>query len=72
MGNLENNLTESKKKAQDLCDYGFLNKTISGYLIVAMQDAGFCRDDIRKALLELVQTFDEVNAAEAEMAYLNF
>lgn len=54
-----------KNAAFELCDMGFLNDTIKGYLVNAMQRAGFSDDDIRKAYHGLHYAFDEKTAEEA-------
>lgn len=55
-----------------LCDLGYYNEIIYGYLILAMQDTGFSREDINKALGGLYGAFDDTTAAEAQQAYKDF
>ncbi len=65
-------IEDMRKAAYHLCDYGFLNNVISGYLVAAMQNTGFSRDSITEALICLVHEFDELSAEEAEKIYTNF
>ena len=55
-----------------LCDLGYYNDVIRGYLILAMQDSGFTPDQIEKALGGLERAFSDANAEEAKQAYLKF
>ena len=48
-----------------VCDMGYLNDSIRGYMILAMRDAGCSEKEICKAAECLHYIFDEVNAAEA-------
>ena len=48
-----------------LCDLGYFNDTIRGYLIQAMTNADFSKEDITKALGGLCWAFDDVSASEA-------
>lgn len=65
-------IEDMMKAAYDLCDYGILNDVIRGYLIAAMQDAGFSRDEVRKALLNLAHEFDQLDSNDAEKIYKEF
>lgn len=56
----------SKEERMHLCDMGFYNQTIRGYLILAMQNAGFPKEEIKRALYGLKLAFDDTSAAEAE------
>lgn len=64
---------ELRRKAQSLteeerfylCDAGYYNDTIRGYLILAMKEAGFNRADIQKALSGLHWVMDITSAQEA-------
>lgn len=55
-----------------ICDMGFYNDVIRGYLIEAMKFAEFNREDITKALDGLKWSFDRTTAAEAEDIYKKF
>ena len=48
-----------------VCDMGYLNDSIRGYMILAMRDAGCSEKEICQAAECLHYIFDEVNAAEA-------
>ena len=63
-------LTEEQR--DDLCDCGYYNEVISGYLILTMQDAGFEGAEIGKALSCLSGVFDDCSAREARQAYQKF
>ena len=49
-----------------ICDMGFFNGAIQGYMIRAMKVAGFQPDEIRRAVGGLGWALDELTAAEAE------
>lgn len=55
-----------------ICDAGYYNDVIKGYLIAAMKNAEFCREDIEKALNGLRWAFDEKTAADASKIYDKF
>lgn len=48
------------------------NDAIYGYLILAMQGAGFSREDINKAITGMYYALDENNAEDAAQAYKDF
>ena len=48
-----------------LCDMGFYNEVIRGYLIESMTNANFSGDEIDRALAGLNSAFDWTTAAEA-------
>lgn len=48
------------------------NDSCKGYCILAMQQAGFNREQIEKVLTELRWAFDEKTVTEAERAYIEF
>lgn len=62
----------TEEEWNELCDFGCFNEAISGYLILAMQDAEIDREEIRKALGSLRVIFDETTAAEARAAWRKF
>ena len=52
-----------------LCDMGYYNDVMKGYMIVAMKNAGFSTSEIRKAILGMRAAMDEKTAEEAERVY---
>lgn len=65
-----NALTEAER--YHIMDMGFYNSSIQGYMIAAMQDAGFSRKDIGKALTAIHGVFDDTSAEEAAKIWRNF
>lgn len=63
-------LTEERCHA--LCDIGYFNTAIYGYMVEALKIAGFSREDIRKAIGGMRTALDEMTAAEAEEAFRKF
>lgn len=61
------NMTEAQRLL--LCDLGYYNEVIRGYLIRAMELAEFDTKDIERALNGLHDTFDCLSAAEARDVY---
>lgn len=53
-----------------LCDMGYYNDTMKGYLIVGMRKMGFTESEIRKAVLGMRAALDEKTAIEAERVYM--
>lgn len=53
-----------------LCDGGWYNNTIKGYLIVAARNADFTEEQIDQLLCGLNWAFSEKNKAEAEQIYM--
>ena len=53
-----------------ICDMGFYNDVIRGYLIKAMQTAVFEEKEISRALRGLHWAFDDMDATRAEQIYL--
>ena len=49
-----------------ICDMGFYNDAIRGYLIKAMKNADFQKEEIARALDGLRWALDSMTAAEAE------
>lgn len=76
------NIQAMEKKAHALtheermhiCDMGFYNDVIKGYLINAMKyaDTDFTKEDIESALRGLEWSFDSIAADEAADVYLKF
>ena len=52
-----------------LCDMGYYNDVMKGYLIVGMRKMGFTESEIRKAILGMRAAMDEKTAEEAEKVY---
>lgn len=63
-------LTEAQRHA--ICDMGYFNTTIYGYMVEALEIAGFSREDIRKAIGGMRMALDETTAAEAEEVFRTF
>ena len=57
-------LTEEERL--HICDMGFYNNVIRGYLIRAMKEADFQEEEIERALSGLRWALDSMTAAEAE------
>ena len=53
-----------------ICDMGFYNDVIRGYLIKAMENAKFENKEISRALRGLHHAFDDMDAERAEQLYL--
>ena len=60
-------LTEEER--MHICDMGFYNDVIRGYLIKAMQNADFEDKEISRALRGLHHAFDDMDATRAEKLY---
>lgn len=52
-----------------LCDMGYYNDAMKGYLITGMRKMGFTEAEIRKAILGMRAAMDEKTAEEAERVY---
>ena len=61
-------LTEEER--MHICNMGFYNDVIRGYLIKAMENADFQDKEISRALRGLHHAFDDMDAARAEQHYL--
>ena len=61
-------LTEEER--MHICDMGFYNDVIRGYLIKAMENADFEEKEISRALRGLHWAFDDMDATRAEQIYL--
>lgn len=55
----------SDEERMGICDLGYYNDTIKGYLIAALQVAEFSDEDIRRALDGMRWALSEKNAADA-------
>ena len=58
------------EERKHICDMGFYNDVIRGYLIKAMENVGFEEKEISRALRGLHHAFDDMDAARAEQYYL--
>lgn len=63
-------LTEEQK--DHLCNSGYYNNTIKGYLVLAARDADFTDDQIKALLSGCHYALDMHDKAAAERAYNNF
>lgn len=52
-----------------LCDMGFYNDAMKGYMIAGMRKMGFTDSEIRKAVLGMRSAHDDLTAEEAERVY---
>ena len=52
-----------------ICDMGYYNDVMKGYLITGMRMMGFSESEIRKAVLGMRKAMDEKTAEEAERVY---
>lgn len=53
-----------------LCDMGYYNDAMKGYLIAGMRRMGFTESEIRRAVLGMRSAHDELTAEEAEKIYM--
>lgn len=53
-----------------LCDMGYYNDAMKGYLIAGMRRMGFTESEIRKAVLGMRSAHGELTAEEAEKVYM--
>lgn len=59
-----------KEVRYKLCDMGYYNDAMKGYLIVGMRVAGFSESEIKRAILGMRRAHDEKTAEEAERVYI--
>lgn len=52
-----------------LCDMGYYNDAMKGYLIAGMRSAGFSESEIGRAVRGMRAAIDEKTAKEAERVY---
>lgn len=62
----------SREQRYLLCDLGYYNKVIKGYLIKTLEHIGYDDGVINKAILHLENTLDNYTAEEAEDKYCTF
>ena len=60
----------TNEERMHICDMGFYNDVIRGYLIKAMENANFEKKEISRALRGLHRAFDDMDATRAEKLYL--
>lgn len=53
-----------------LCDMGYYNDVMKGYLIEGMRRQGFSESDILRAVLGMRSAHDELTAEEAARVYM--
>ena len=58
-----------KEVRYKLCDMGYYNDAMKGYLIAGMRRMGFTESEIRRAVLSMRSAHDELTAEEAERVY---
>lgn len=58
-----------KEVRYKLCDMGYYNDAMKGYMIAGMRKMGFPEAEIRKAVLGMRAAHDELTAEEAERVY---
>ena len=58
-----------KEVRYKLCDMGYYNDAMKGYLIAGMRRMGFTESEIRRAVLGMRSAHDELTAEEAERVY---
>ena len=52
-----------------LCDMGYYNDAMKGYLIAGMRRMGFTESEIRRVVRGMRSAHDELTAEEAERVY---
>lgn len=70
MDGMAQSMTEAERL--HVMDMGFYNEAIKGYMVRAMKNADFSREDIAKALGGLRWALDDITAAEAAKEYQRF
>ena len=58
-----------KEVRYKLCDMGYYNDAMKGYLIAGMRSAGFTDSEISRAVRGMRSAHDELTAEEAERVY---
>ena len=58
-----------KEVRYKLCDMGYYNDAMKGYMIAGMRVMGFSEADVRKAVLGMRNAQEEKTAEEAEEVY---
>lgn len=52
-----------------ICDMGYYNDAMKGYMIAGMRTMGFSESEIRRAVLGMRKAHEEKTAVEAERIY---
>lgn len=60
-----------KEVRYKLCDMGYYNDAMKGYMIAGMRKMGFTESEIRRAVLGMRAAHDELTVEEAEEVYRN-
>lgn len=58
-----------KEVRYKLCDMGYYNDAMKGYMIEGMRIMGFSESEIRRAVLGMRKAMEEKTAEEAEEVY---
>lgn len=58
-----------KEVRYKLCDMGYYNDAMKGYVMIAMREAGFDERDVMKVVRGMRTALDEKTAEEAEEVY---
>lgn len=58
-----------KRVRVKMCDMGYYNDAMKGYMIAGMRRMGFSESEIRKAVLGMRSAHGELTAEEAERVY---
>ena len=58
-----------KEVRYKLCDMGYYNDAMKGYVMIAMREAGFDEKDVRKVVRGMRTALDAKTAEEAEEVY---
>lgn len=61
-----------QRERDGIIDTGAFNSIIAGYTVIALQDAGKPRNDIKEALDALESAFEDTDAEKARRAYESF
>lgn len=61
-----------QRERDGIIDTGAFNSIIAGYTVIALQDAGKPRKDIREALDALERALEDTDAEQARRAYESF
>ena len=59
----------TNEERMHICDMGFYNDVIRGYLIKAMENADFEKKEISRAIRGLHHALDDMDATRAEKLY---
>ena len=62
-------VTVPEEVKYQICDMGYFNDAMKGYLIAGMRNAGFSESEIGRAVRGMREAHDELTAEEAEKVY---